>query len=99
VEDNDTVARFKIAYAAAHARHYAGSLVPVDPRRRQQVVLDLLQIGVADAASLHAHQQLTGADFGRRDLSTVTTLPPLYTAACIVEGTAMSKSAIGNEFS
>ena len=62
------IARPELGDAAAHRGHHAGGLVPVDARRRQQIVFDLLQIGVADAASFHADQNLAGADRRRRDL-------------------------------
>ncbi len=53
-------------HAFAARRHHAGGFVAENARRREQVVLDLLQVGVADAASLHAHQHLSRADLGNR---------------------------------
>ena len=35
-----------------------------DPGRREQVVLDLLEIGVTDAAAFHLNQQFAGANSG-----------------------------------
>ena len=48
---------------APHVRDHAGRLMPVDSGRREQVVFDLLEIGVADAAGFHANQDFAGADF------------------------------------
>jgi len=54
--------------AGAHRRHNSGGFVPVHPRRRQQVVLDLLEVGVTDATSFHPYQNLATPDGGRGDL-------------------------------
>ena len=39
----------------------------VNPRSRQQIVLDLFQIGVTDAAGLDADQHFAGTDLRRRN--------------------------------
>ena len=49
-------------------RHYlSGRLMPVDTGRGQQVVLDLLEVGVADAAALHSHQKFARSNDGYGD--------------------------------
>ena len=59
---------------APTARHHSGRFMAVNARRRQQVVFDLLQIGVADAAGFHPDQDLARPDGGRGDLLDATTL-------------------------
>ena len=61
VEHDHAVARFEITDAIARFRNDAGDLMAVNARRSQKIVLDLLQIGVADAAGFHAHEDLAGA--------------------------------------
>ena len=67
MEHNHPVTGREARDAFAHSRHHAGGLMAVNPRRSQQVVLDFLEIGVADAAGFNANQNFTGADFGHRD--------------------------------
>src|SRR5258708_6940530 len=50
VKPHDPVAHREVADAAAGFCHHAGSFMAVDARRGQQIVLDLLQVGVADPA-------------------------------------------------
>ena len=63
VEGYHPVAGREPRYPLAHADHDTGRLVAEDSRRRQQVVLHLLQVRVTDAAGLHTDQQLAGANF------------------------------------
>jgi hypothetical protein len=53
--------------ARAYRRYHAGRLVPVDPRWREQVMLDLLQVGVADAARLDPNQKFPRSNKRRRN--------------------------------
>ena len=57
------VARFEPAHVAAGAHHRPCYLMTIDARRRQKVVFDLFQVGVTDAASFHADQNLARTDF------------------------------------
>src|SRR5262249_52136390 len=68
VKDHYAIARRKAFHALSHLRHHTGGLMPVDPRRRQQIVFNLLEIGMADAAGFDAHQNLAGPDLGSRDV-------------------------------
>ena len=58
VKHHHPVAGMKARDAGAHRRDHAGGFVAVNPGRLQQVIGDLLQIRVADAARLHADQDL-----------------------------------------
>src|ERR1035437_4113995 len=49
------VARPVFRDASTHRHYDSRRFVTVHPRRRQQVVLDLLEVGVADATSLHPY--------------------------------------------
>ena len=60
----------------ATAADHAGGLMAVDSGRRQQIVFDFLEIGVADAAGFHPNQNLAGANFGRVDLVDGNVLSP-----------------------
>ena len=55
MECNDTIARSEFCHTRTGAHDNPGSLVTEDARRRQQVVLDLFEVGVADPAGLHAY--------------------------------------------
>ncbi len=68
MEDDDAIAGGESPHAAADGRHYARRLMSKDARRREQVVFDLLEIGVADPAALHADQQFARSDGRRRHL-------------------------------
>ena len=54
-----------IAHPRSDRGDHARRLMPENPRRREQVVLDLLEIGVADPAAFHPDQQFSGPDGGR----------------------------------
>jgi hypothetical protein len=47
--------------------HNTGSLMSVNARRWQKIVLDLFQVGVADPAALHTDEYFTGTDGGSRN--------------------------------
>ena len=76
VEDDDAVAGLEFRDVGAHVRDHARGLMAVNARRGEQVVFDLLEIGVADAAGFHADEDFARADLGRVDLSTETTELP-----------------------
>jgi hypothetical protein len=67
VEDDDSVARLKFRDAAADFRNDPRRLMSVNSRRRQQIVFDFLEVGVADAARFDANEHLARADFGYRN--------------------------------
>ena len=100
-----TITRSPAAYLLTSppgCRHHARRLMPKNAGRSQQIVFDLLQIGVADAARLHAHQDFPWADARGRNGLHRTMLPPVYTAACIIRpelrsASADSELAVGNE--
>ncbi len=68
MERHHPVARCEPGDAAAHRGHYARCLVAVNARRSQQVVFDLLEVGMADAACLDTDENLARTDLRRRDL-------------------------------
>ena len=55
--------------------HDSCGLVAVDPRAGQQVILDLLQVSVADAASLDPDEQFAGTNRRHGDRLGNDTLP------------------------
>ena len=57
----------KLRHALADRNHLPGSLVAEDARGRMRSGGDLLQVRSADAAGVHAHQQLARRDFGHRN--------------------------------
>ena len=70
----DLVAFFYSRDAAARAGHYAGKLMARNQRRmnaslRPRVPVEDVQVGSADACSLHAHQHLAGAGSRDRNLA------------------------------
>jgi hypothetical protein len=56
VENDHAIARGIFRNPIADGCNDAGSFVAVDPRRREEVVLDFLQIGMTNAAALHSNQ-------------------------------------------
>ena len=68
VKCHNAITRAELVDARTDFGHHAGGFVPINSRRFEQVVLDLLQIGIADSTGLHPHQDLAGADLGRRNL-------------------------------
>jgi hypothetical protein len=62
VKNNDAIARRVFCDPIADSRDYTGSLVAVDARGRKEVVLDFLEIGVADAAALDPDQDFAAPD-------------------------------------
>src|SRR5262249_7526862 len=62
VEDHDAVAFGKALYALAPAYNLPRHLVTKDPWSRMRAGGNLLEIGSADAAGMHAHQQLSWTD-------------------------------------
>ncbi len=63
MEGEHAVAGFEFGYVRAHCGHHARGFMSIDAGRRQQIVFDLLEIGVADAASLHADQNFAAAQW------------------------------------
>ena len=53
---------------APSAHHNACSLMSIDARRGQKVVFDFLEIGMADSAGFHAHENFAWSDFGNGHL-------------------------------
>ena len=68
MEHHNPVARLKFPDIPARSHHYTRGFMAVYAWRRQQIIFDLLQIRVANSASLHAHKYFTMSDFGRRNL-------------------------------
>jgi hypothetical protein len=68
VVDDHALALTKADDALPRARHPARDLVAEDPRPGQKALLDLLDVGPADAAGLHPDQQLAGTDLRHRDV-------------------------------
>ena len=64
MENDNSVAGLKIAHTRAHRGNHAGSLVSKNARRGMRAGGDFLQIGAADSAGMHPHQQFAGADLG-----------------------------------
>jgi hypothetical protein len=64
METDDAVARFEFADAAADLDYRASQFVPENLRRRDKTVVNLLDVGSADAAGGDAKQNLSLADFG-----------------------------------
>jgi hypothetical protein len=56
----DPVSDSELPQALSHPDDCSGGFVPENARRRDRPVLDLLDIGGANPASSHAHQQLAG---------------------------------------
>lgn len=54
-------------HTVPYAGDYPGRLMAVNTRRRQEVMFDLLEIGVANPAAFHAHQNFISPDNGRFD--------------------------------
>src|SRR5262249_44362965 len=67
VKHHHPVACTEILDAVADSHDLARRLVAENPGRRMRAGRNLLQIGAADTAGMHADQHLTGADFGYRN--------------------------------
>lgn len=67
MKDDDAIADGIAANAGADRGHHAGRLMAVDARRLEQIVFNLLKIGVADTAALDPDEQFAGTDFGGRN--------------------------------
>src|ERR1039458_3325503 len=67
VEGHHAVTRPEARDPGADRSHRAGGLVPEDARRLEQVVLDLLQVRITDAASFHPNEDFARADSRRRN--------------------------------
>src|SRR5208283_1589636 len=65
MEGHHAVPRAKLLDLGPHAGHHARRLMAENAWRHQQVVLDLLQVRMADAAGLHPNQDFAWPDFGR----------------------------------
>ena len=77
---NHSISALELSNTDAHRGHDAGGFMSVNAGRSQQVVLDLLQIGVTDSAGFDANQDLAGTDGWRWDLFNV------YHAAAAING-------------
>ena len=66
--NSSAVAWLKFGDSRAYSRHYARGLMAVNTRRRQQIVLDFFEIGVADSASFYTDQNFAGFNRRGRDL-------------------------------
>ena len=62
------VANGKLRHPGSYRRNKSSGLMTVDARWGKEVVLNFLQVGVANAARLHADEDLPGPDGGRWDL-------------------------------
>jgi hypothetical protein len=62
VEDHNAIAYFKFPDTGADLGYDSGGFMAVNAGGSEEIVLDLLEIGVANAAGFHAHQDFTGAD-------------------------------------
>lgn len=67
MEDNDAVAGFDARDPGSDTGHYTRGLVSVNAWGSEQVVFDLLEIGMADAAGFDADKDFAGTDFGGAD--------------------------------
>jgi hypothetical protein len=65
VKNNYAIAGRVFGHALTNGGHYARDFMTVNARRREQIVLDLFEIGVANPATLHADQHFARPD-GRR---------------------------------
>jgi hypothetical protein len=68
VKQANSIARGKLLNTLTDFGDDARRLMPIDTGCRQQVMLDLLEIGMADAADFNAHQDLARPDFRHADL-------------------------------
>src|SRR5207245_505587 len=66
--DDDAVALTKARDAGGARGNGAGNLVAEDPRPVEQALLDLLDVGDADAAHLDANEDLAGIERRHRDV-------------------------------
>jgi hypothetical protein len=62
VEDRHAIADLKIANTGADLGYDSSGLMAVDTGGSEEIVLDLFEIGVTNAAGFHAHEDLTRAD-------------------------------------
>ncbi len=67
MEENHAIAGRVFRHSLADGNDDTGRFVTIDTRRRKQVVLDLLEIGMTDAAGFHANKQLARPDDRRVD--------------------------------
>jgi hypothetical protein len=67
VEKDDAIAGNVFSNAIPGSHDDAGGLVAVDAGRREQVVLDFLQIGMTDTTGFDADEKLAGTDGGGFD--------------------------------
>src|SRR5205823_1491038 len=68
MERYHAIARREFRYPGAYPRHHPRRLVTIDARGLPPIVFDLFQIGMANAARLHANQDFAGSDGRSRDL-------------------------------
>jgi len=62
MKDQNSVAGLEILNFLADGRNFAGCFVSIYPRRRQQIVLNLLQIGMTDAATVDFYEYFSWSD-------------------------------------
>ena len=79
MEYNNPVARRKLSYVWAYCSNNTRRLMPVDAGCRQQVILNLLEISVANAAGFHPDQHFTIANgWGIHRLDSNTTVAQVH---------------------
>jgi hypothetical protein len=67
MEDQHPVAGLEIPNFLADSRNFASRFVSIYPRRRQQVVFDLFQIGMTDPATVDFYEYFTRSDLRHRN--------------------------------
>ncbi len=67
MKNDYSISRLKVTHTRAHGGNHARGLVPKNAGRGMRAGGNFLQIGAADSASVHPHQQFAGADRGHRD--------------------------------
>jgi hypothetical protein len=68
VKQADTVAGNEPRHVCTSRHHHPCCFMPINSRRRKQIVLNLLEISMAYAAGLDPYQQLAWADHRHGDL-------------------------------
>ena len=91
MKNDHAIARHELAHDSfADGGDDARGFMAVDAGRRQKIVFDLLQIGVADATALDANQDLARADDGSfNGLDRDPALAPIDSGLHRVRGAAL----------